>query len=135
MQPAKTGQGQISKMQIKCKLTQFKCRCRPSPIVNDQRPIQSIFLGTQLSHQWSLSQFTCNLHLLSTSCCSRSNHHTTSDHPFVTHKANWYYVARWEKSGKIEKSGRPPTFFPSPVQPLLALIFDISIFSYQKLNV
>ena len=48
--------------------------------------------------------------------------------------ANTQYVARWDKSGKRKKSGRPPTFFtvPSPVQPPLGLIFDILIFSYQK---
>ena len=27
--------------------------------------------------------------------------------------ANTQYVARWDKSGKREKSGRPPTFLPS----------------------
>ena len=48
--------------------------------------------------------------------------------------ANTQYVARWDKSGKRKKSGRPPTFFtvPSPVQPPLGLMFDILIFSYQK---
>ena len=50
-------------------------------------------------------------------------------------QANTQYVARWDKSGKRKKSGRPPTFFtvPSPVKPPLGLIFDILIFSYQKL--
>ena len=45
--------------------------------------------------------------------------------------AIWYYMARWEKSGKGKKSGKHPTFtVPSPDQPPLRLMFDILMFSY-----
>ena len=42
-------------------------------------------------------------------------------------RANWYYVARWEKSGKwkIKVGDLPLLSIPSPVQPPLTLMFDI----------
>ena len=46
--------------------------------------------------------------------------------------AIWYYMTRWEKSGKGRKKvGSIPLFRPVR-RPPLQLMFDILMFSYQK---